>query len=172
MFVVLPVALVERLELPLAQHWKVYLPVVLVSFAVMMPPLNWAERNGRLRLVFLTSIVVLLAVSVGYAIEPRSLVLFTVLLLAFFVGFNLLEALLPSLVSRLAPADARGTALGVYTTTQSLGLFAGGLAGGWIAARWGAAAVFGFSAALMATWFLVAHGATRWGRPKTQLEEQ
>jgi MFS family permease len=79
-----------------------------------------------------------------------------VALLAFFVAFNILEALLPSLVSRIAPAHARGTAIGVYNTTQTLGLFFGGLGGGWLAKHYGAAAVFAGCALLAALWLAAA----------------
>ena len=73
----------------------------------------------------------------------------------FFVGFNLVEAMQPSLISRLAPANARGAALGVYNTLQSLGLFAGGALGGWLFSRWGASAVFAATGALTALWLLL-----------------
>jgi len=79
-----------------------------------------------------------------------------VAMLGFFVAFNVLEALLPSLISRLAPARARGTAIGVYNTTQTLGLFVGGLAGGWLAKHYGAAAVFAACALVSALWLVVA----------------
>jgi len=179
MFVVLPAWLVERAGLPLADHWKVYLPVVLASFALMMPPITWAERTGRLRVVFLGAIALLLLVQLGFAAQPVAVTAFAALLLAFFAGFNVLEASLPSLVSRLAPADAKGAALGVYNTTQALGLFAGGAMGGWVLRRWDATAVFLMCAAVMLAWLLVAWGARRWpasglgraaGRPRGALE--
>ena len=78
------------------------------------------------------------------------------LMLLFFVAFNVLEALLPSLVSRLAPGQARGAAIGVYNTTQTLGVFFGGLLGGWVAARYGNAAVFGGCAGLALVWLAFA----------------
>ena len=80
------------------------------------------------------------------------------LMLAFFVAFNVLEALLPSLVSRLAPAEGRGVAIGVYNTTQTLGVFFGGLLGGWVASRYGTTTVFGVCAALVVLWLLIALG--------------
>ena len=79
-------------------------------------------------------------------------------MLAFFIAFNVLEALLPSLVSRLAPAQARGTAIGFYNTTQTLGIFFGGLAGGWIAEHFGPGGVFATCAALTCLWLAVAGG--------------
>jgi MFS family permease len=79
-------------------------------------------------------------------------------MLGFFVAFNLLEAMLPSLVSRVAPVHERGTAIGVYNTTQTLGVFFGGLLGGWVARHHGAAAVFYMCAGLCALWLAVAAG--------------
>ncbi len=162
MFVALPTWLADRGGLALAEHWKLYLPVVLLSFALMVPPLLWSERAGRLRGLFLAAVGLLLAVQLGFALQPGGLTAFAVLLLAFFVGFNILEASLPSLVSRLAPPDAKGAALGVYNTTQALGLFVGGALGGWIQGSWGRAAVFVACAALIALWLMVAAGHRRW----------
>ena len=162
MFVVLPAWLVERAGLPLADHWKIYLPVVVASFALMSPPLGWGERNGRVRTVFLVSVALVLAVQLACAAQPVGILPFAVLLLVFFSAFNVLEALIPSMVSRMAPADARGTALGLYNTTQALGLFAGGAVGGWASAAYGSAAVFMVCAVAMAVWLVVAVGARRW----------
>jgi MFS family permease len=157
MFVVVPPLLVAA-GLPLPEHWMVYLPVVLVSFALMLPPVLHADRRNAARPVMIGAIALLVAVEAGFAAAGARLALMTVLLLAFFAAFNVLEALIPSLVSRIAPAHARGTAIGVYNTTQALGLFVGGLAGGWIAGRYGAAAVFGACAALALAWLAVAIG--------------
>ncbi len=162
MFVVLPGWLVERAGLPLSQHWQLYLAVVLLSFALMLPPLFWSERRGRLRAVFLGAVALLLMVALLLATQPAGLWPLAGLLLLFFAGFNVLEASLPSLVSRLAPADAKGAALGIYNTTQALGLFAGGAVGGWVQARWGGGAVFGMCAALLVVWLAAALGQRRW----------
>jgi len=162
MFVVLPTWLADRAGIALGDHWKLYLPVVLLSFALMMPPLIWSERVGRLRGLFLAAVALLLGVQVLLALQPNGLVPLALLLLGFFVGFNILEASLPSLVSRLAPPDAKGTALGIYNTTQSLGLFFGGVLGGWVQHGWGKPAVFDACAVLMALWLLVAARQRRW----------
>lgn len=155
-FVVIPVAMVRHGGLPLSEHWKVYLPVVLASFALMAPALVWAERRARTKLLFLGAIGLLAAVELALAAGYTSLRATAALLLAFFVAFNVLEASLPSLVSRLAPAASRGTALGVYNTTQALGLFVGSAVGGWLAGRFGDPAVFVFGTALVALWLGVA----------------
>jgi len=157
-FVVLPSLLVTTGALPLAEHWKVYLPVVLLSFALMMKPLMIAERRALIRPLFIGSIVLVLAAQVGLVLYGATLLWIGVWLLVFFTGFNILEACLPSLVSRIAPASAKGFALGIYNTAQALGLFAGGALGGVVAQRWGAEAVFGSAAVLTAAWCLVAVG--------------
>ena len=162
MFVVVPAALIEQAGLPLGRHWQVYLVVTLVSLALMMPPLMWAERRGRLKSLFLAAIGLLALVQLGLMAQPASLGLLAVLLTAFFAGFNTLEAGLPSLISRLAPAGARGAAMGVYNTSQSLGLFAGGALGGWLAARGGGVAVHALCGILMVAWWIVTRGQTRW----------
>lgn len=162
MFVVVPGWLVERAGLPLAQHWQLYLGVVLASFALMLPPLFWSERRGRLRAVFLGAVALLLAVALLFALQPAGLWPLAGLLLLFFAGFNVLEASLPSLVSRLAPADAKGAALGIYNTTQALGLFVGGALGGWVQSRWGGGAVFAMCAVLLVVWLAAASGQRRW----------
>ena len=99
-FVVLPAAFVRFGGLAVAEHWKIYLPVVIGSFVLMAPPLIQAERRGRLRVLFLSAIVLLLAVELGFAVCYTNFGMAVVLLLAFFVAFNILEATLPSLVSR------------------------------------------------------------------------
>lgn len=157
-FVVVPLALVRHAGLPLSEHWKIYLPVVLGSFVLMVPPLMYAERRGRTKTLFLSAIAALLAVEVGFALGYTSLYATVALLLGFFVAFNLLEATLPSLVSRVASPATRGTALGVYNTTQALGLFVGGATGGWMARNLGDVAVFVFGIVLVALWLGVASG--------------
>ena len=158
MFVVVPVLLVERAQLPLPNHWWVYLPVVLVSFGLMMPPIMAAERRSRMRVLFLAAVGLLLVVQLGLMLHAPSLMWIAGWLLLFFVGFNILEASLPSLVSRVAPSSAKGLALGIYNTTQAIGLFAGGALGGLVAARWGAQGVFGCAAVIMGVWWVIALG--------------
>lgn len=157
-FVIIPVALVKHGALPVTEHWKIYLPVVLGSFLLMAPPLIHAERRGRMKFLFLSAIALLLVVELGFAVCYTDFRMLVVLLLAFFVAFNILEASLPSLVSRVASPSSRGTALGVYNTTQALGLFAGGAIGGWLAQNFGEASVFVFGIAVIALWLGVASG--------------
>ncbi|MFT3801374.1 MAG: MFS transporter [Burkholderiaceae bacterium] len=154
-FVVVPNWLVEDAGLPLDAHWKLYLPVMAVSVMLMMPALNWGERRGRLSTVLAGAIALMLVVVIGLFWHPRGVMPMAVLLAAFFAGFNVLEASQPSLVSKLAPPGTRGAALGVYNTTQSLGLFVGGGLGGWALARWGGQAVFAGSGVLLLAWLIM-----------------
>ncbi|MFV0681413.1 MFS transporter [Ottowia sp.] len=156
MWVVVPGLLVAA-GLPKAAHWHVYLPAVGLSF-ILMGGLFAAERRGHLLVVWRSAIALLLLVQIGLmallgatAGGPGVWAL-GVVLFFFFVAFNVLEASQPSLVSRMAPAHARGAALGVYNTLQSLGLFVGGALGGWLLKGWGPQAVFGAAAALAALW--------------------
>ena len=160
MFVVLPSVLVNAGGLPLDEHWKLYLPVVLVSFVLMLPPIFIGEKTGRMKPVFVSAIALLLLVEFGLraaVAQPQlSFGLLVGLLLAFFVAFNILEASQPSLVSRLAPTGSRGAALGVYNTMQAIGLFAGGAGGGWLAQRFGGPAVFTAGCLLTVAWLIIA----------------
>lgn len=167
MFVVVPLLLVQA-GLPLTDHWQLYLPVVLASFVLMLPGIVYADRRNRPKPVLLASVALLMAVEAVLAAADAGIVALAGLMLLFFAAFNVLEAMLPALVSRIAPAQGRGVAIGVYNTTQTLGVFFGGLLGGWAAMHFGAAAVFGVCAALAAVWLLVAAGM-RPLRPVNQL---
>ena len=157
MFVVIPILLVQR-GLPVSEHWKIYFPAVMLSFALMARPLIVAERRGSMRQLFIGSIALVLAAQLGFLLRGDTLPWMALWLLIFFTGFNILEASLPSLVSRIAPTSAKGLALGIYNTAQAVGLFAGGALGGAIVAGWGSEAVFVFAAIVLAAWWLLALG--------------
>ena len=153
MFVVVPVAL-KNSGLPPQQHWAVYLPVLLGSFALMIPAIIYGEKRGKMKPVFIAAVGLMLISQMALALGIHTLWGIIGALFFYFVAFNLLEASLPSLISKLAPASAKGTAMGVYNTAQALGLFVGGVAGGWLAQHDGFAAVFVFCGVLMSLWFL------------------
>lgn len=141
-----------------ASHWTVYLPVLVVSVGIVLPLFRSVDRPGRGKAVLTGAIAVL---GVGLAIlaaAGTSLVAIVAGLGVFFCAFNLLEASLPSMVSRFAPRASRGTAIGVFSGMQYLGMFAGGAGGGLLLKHAGPAAVYGFGAALAALWLVA--GAT------------
>lgn len=114
--------------------------------------------------VFLGGVLVVALAQAGFAVLPAEVGLWPLaaLLLLFFAGFNLLEALLPSLVSRLAPATSRGLALGIYSTSQSLGIFAGGALGGFLLKHLGEKGIFITAVLLLMLWFWLARSTRRW----------
>lgn len=144
--------------LPKAAHWQVYLPALVASFVVMGALLFRLERRGYLSLVLRIAIGLLLLAQLGFIWSGDShggAVMLGAWLVLFFLGFNTLEASQPSLVSRLAPGHARGAALGVYNTLQSLGLFTGGALGGWLMRQAGPLGVFSVCAALCLLWLVL-----------------
>jgi predicted MFS family arabinose efflux permease len=157
MWMAVPALLVQA-GLSREHHWWVYLPAVLGSFLVMggMFPL---EKRGYLRAVFLTAVGLITVVQVGFlwvAAGTPSVGALAALLFVFFCGFYVLEASQPSMASRVAPVHARGAAMGVYSTLQSLGLFTGGVMGGWLVKHVGAQGLFAACAGVMLLWLLVA----------------
>lgn len=155
-FVVLPGVLTGEAGLPVAHHWYVYLPVMILAVIAMVPLVIVAEKYRKLKPVFLAAIALqLFAEGLLYEGGDHFPVLVAGLWL-YFVGFNVLEALLPSLVSRSAPVTQKGTALGVYSTAQFLGAFAGGALAGYASGLWGAQGVFMAAGVILAVWLIPA----------------
>lgn len=156
MFVIIPAAIIASGNLPESQHWKIYLPVMVIAFVLMVPLIIYGEKKGKLKNVFVAAIALLLISQLLFAVLIASFWGTVATLLLFFTAFNILEASLPSLVSKIAPVSAKGTAMGVYNTSQSLGLFTGGAMGGVLASYGGHSTVFIFGAAMSAIWLLLA----------------
>jgi len=152
MFVVIPRALVNAAGLPLAEHWKVYLPALLFSFVLMIPAIIAAEKKNKTKPVFNAAIALILLTQLGFALFGEGIRSLAFFLFVFFVGFNILEASLPSMISRIAPPQSKGLALGIYNTTQAFGLAAGGALGGFLAQRFGADAVYAACGLLTLVW--------------------
>lgn len=155
-FTVLPLVLVEQGGLPRDEHWWVYVVAMITGFVAMVPFIIYSEKQRQLKKVFLGAIA-LVGLSQLYfwwlGVNLIALVVGTVL---FFAAFNLLEATLPSLVSKLAPAGAKGTAMGIFSTSQFLGAAVGGFLGGGLYTLGGNGAVFAGCAALTALWWIFA----------------
>lgn len=169
MFIVVPFALIGEGGLAVEQHWLVYLPVVLGSFALMVPAIIYGEKRGELKRVFVFAVALMLAAQVGLAFSMHSFWGVVAALFVYFVAFNILEASLPSLVSKIAPPESKGTAMGVYNTSQALGLFFGGVAGGWLAQHHGHSSVFLFCILFMGIWLVLAWWMAPPPRVRTQM---
>jgi len=154
MFVAVPFEL--NAHISQANHWKMYLGVMLASLAIMVPIMLVSERYRAQKTAFVGGVMVIALAESILAIGSGLFVASVVGLVLFFAAFNLLEASLPSLVSRTAPSNAKGTAIGVYSTLQFVGTFVGATAGGWIAQHYGNAMVFVFCALVALIWLVVA----------------
>ena len=161
-FLVVPALLRGTLAVSSRDQWLVYLPVLLLSVAVMVPAIIVGERHGRMKGVLVGAVAALAASQLMLAIGGQDPYVLLAGLVVFFTGFNVMEASLPSLVTKTAPAGTTGTATGIYSSSQFLGIFAGGVIGGWVHQAAGTAAVFLFAAAIAIIWLLVA--ATMRGR--------
>jgi predicted MFS family arabinose efflux permease len=157
LFIVIPLSLREN-GLAVGEHWRIYLPVMAGSFVLMVPAIVIAERRGRIKVVFVGAVALLLFGQLTMPWLLGSTGEISVFLLIFFTAFNMLEAMLPSLTSKLAPPGARGTAMGVYSSVQFLGTFIGAACGGFLYQHFGVRGVFLFDAALLAVWLVLAAG--------------
>lgn len=155
-FLAVPLALRDLVGMESDSHWMVYLPVLLVSILFMVPFIVVAEKRNKMKQVFLGAVLALMLALSGLYLWHASFTGLAISLLLFFTAFNLLESILPSIVSKVAPVTSKGTALGVYSTSQFAGAFVGGVTGGWIHGEFGLAGVFLFGVAAALIWLLVA----------------
>ncbi len=154
-FVVLPLALVDS-GLIAQHHTWLYLPVMVLGMALAIPFIIIAEKKRKMKQVYIGAVTVLMLSQFGLNWGQHHFWAIAVLLQFFFIAFNLLEATLPSLISKIAPAQSKGTAMGVYTSSQFIGAFVGGAAGGWLHGQFGNGTVFLFSAGMISLWWLAA----------------
>ncbi len=155
-FLVMPEILENQLAIERERHWMVYLPLLVGAFVAMVPFIIVAEKRRQMKLVFVAAVLLLGAMMPVLALEQHQRWGFFAGLFFFFMAFNLLEATLPSLMSKLAPAGAKGTASGIYATCQFLGAFLGGVAGGWVLQQHGATAVYELCGVMILVWLLLA----------------
>lgn len=139
-----------------AYHWQVYLPVMLLAFVFMVPPMIFADKKSRTKEVFVGAIALAVMAQLTLLLFHESVLSVAAALLLFFIAFNLLEAMLPSLISKTAPLAAKGTAMGVYSSVQFLGAFVGATAGGFLMEHFGGNAALIFAIVLLISWLLVA----------------
>jgi len=155
-FLVVPGLLRDTLDVSLHDQWMVYLPVLLVSVAAMLPAIIAAEKYRRMKGVFVGAVTALVISQAMFYFGAGNLFALLAALVVFFSAFNVMEASLPSLITRVAPPDAKGTAMGLYSSLQFLGIFAGGIIGGWAHQHGGSDGVFALTAALALLWLLAA----------------
>ncbi|WNC95291.1 MFS transporter (plasmid) [Paraburkholderia sp. FT54] len=157
LFLVVPRLLVDA-GLPVASHWKIYLPVMGLAFVMMVPAIIAAEKRGKMKAVIVSAIGLILIGQLLLGSLAHTLVIVSAVLFVYFLSFNILEASQPSLVSKLAPGNRKGAATGVYNTTQSIGLALGGVVGGWLLKHDGPGTVFYACSGLVLCWLIIAAG--------------
>ena len=154
-FIVVPTAIQDYAGLALTHHWQIYLPVLFASVIFMAPAIIIGERTQTSGTFFKGAVLILLISQIGYFFWHSTLMALAIMLLVFFTAFNYLEASLPSLISTTSSKSCKGTALGVYASSQFLGTFTGALIGGIIHEHFGLPAVFIFGSIMTLVWFLV-----------------
>ncbi len=152
LFVVLPISLATQVD----AVWQVYIPVLSLSVVVMVPCIILAEKYNHMKLVFLTAIAILALSQLGFSYLHTNFIGIVIMLFLFFTAFNILEATLPSLISKITPVDSKGTAMGVYSTAQFLGAFMGGISGGFLHQYYGIQTTFIICALLILIWLIFA----------------
>ena len=155
-FLVVPELLHETFNVTSHSQWIVYLPVLLASIVVMVPAIIAAEKYRRMKAVLIGAVAALAISQIMLLLSGHHVYLVLAAITIFFAGFNIVEASLPSLITKTAPPDAKGTAAGVYSSSQFLGIFVGGAAGGWIHQNAGNAGIFLLSAGLALLWLAAA----------------
>jgi MFS family permease len=156
-FFAIPMILNQQMkEGHLSQQWHFYLPLMVISFIFMIPFIIAAEKKKRMKSVFLFSVLVTALTQALLAFTHLHWVSLCLLMFFYFVAFNILEASLPSLVSKQANPNNKGTAMGIYSTGQFLGIFAGGSLAGVIYQWSGSYGIFIANSIIGAIWFVVA----------------
>ncbi|MSP53423.1 MAG: MFS transporter [Gammaproteobacteria bacterium] len=156
LFMILPLVLQQNLHLSSDRQWLFYLPILVCAYILMVPFIILAEKKQHMKAVFIGSITVLLLSQLLLWQWHQTWLNCLISLILFFTAFTLLEATLPSLVSKIAPAANKGAAMGVYSTSQFLGIFLGGVVGGWLFANGGISAIFLGCALAYLLWLLIA----------------
>lgn len=158
MFIVVPFALKASSGMGENEHWQIYLPVLVLSFVLMVPAIIFGEKRGQLKPVFVSAVGLMLVAQLVFANMIHEFWGIVASLMVYFVAFNVLEASLPSLISKMAPAASKGTAMGIHNTAQSFGVFLGATVGGYLSQHFGYSSVFYFCASLVAIWLILALG--------------
>jgi MFS family permease len=156
LFIAVPLILVDHLNLASDHQWFIYLPVLLISFGLMLPFIIIAEKKRLMKPIFVGAIAVLTLSEILLGLFHQNILIISLILILFFAAFTFLESSLPSLIAKIAPAGNKGTAMGIYSSAQFLGILAGGSLSGLIFGRYGFGSIFILCAGFGILWFAVA----------------
>ncbi len=156
LFVAVPIIMVDHLDLANSHQWMIYLPVLLISFALMLPFIIIAEKKRKMKPIFVGAIALLTLSEILLGLFHQNLIVMSLILILFFAAFTFLESSLPSLIAKIAPAGSKGTAMGIYSSAQFLGILVGGSLSGLVFSRYGFGSIFILCAGLGLLWLCVA----------------
>lgn len=155
LFIAIPILFTHVLNYSQMQQSMIYFIVLLLAFFTMVPFMILAEKKQKMKQTLMSAIFILFCTQVLLYFFNVTTLTIEILLFFFFTAFTLLEACLPSLISKIAPAQFKGTAMGVYSTSQFFGIFVGGSLGGIIYAHFGLPGIFAFCACVSLGWLLI-----------------
>lgn len=156
LFIAIPILLTREIQLSSLHQILMYLLILILSFIFALPFIIIGEKKRKIKPIFISAIMVIFIVQIGLYFFHRHLIAMAILLFVFFTAFTLLEATLPSLVSKIAPVKNKGAAMGIYSSSQFFGIFVGGSMGGWIFEHTHLSGIFATCAAIACLWFLIA----------------
>ncbi len=154
-FIVMPLLIMKNQIVSMADNWQLYLPAVLFSFIGMVPLIIISEKFKKTKYILLLSILLLIISQIVFFISDLNFSAFLITLTIFFVAFNSIEAILPSLLSKTASPSKRGLAMGIFSTSQFLGTFIGGAIGGLIYDIYDLNSVFLFTIFVAIIWWFM-----------------
>lgn len=152
----LPLLFVQQHHFPVANHWEVYLPTMFLAVAAIVPFIILGEKRRQLKQVMVGAVLTLSLVNLLFWESSQHWWVLIFGIWAFFAGFNLLEASLPSLVAKYAPPAHKGTAMGAFSSSQFFGAFLGAVSAGWVSHHYGVNTVFLVNAGVLALWLALA----------------
>jgi len=154
-FIVMPLLIMENQIVSMIDNWQLYLPALLLSFIGMIPLIIISEKFKKTKYILLLSIFLLIVSQIIFFTSDLNFSVFLLTLTIFFVAFNTVEAILPSLLSRTASTSKRGLAMGIFSTSQFLGTFIGGAIGGLIYDTYDLNSVFLFTIFVAIIWWFM-----------------
>ncbi|KEI35243.1 putative transport protein [Francisella sp. W12-1067] len=155
LFIIIPTILTNILQIPTNYQWIIYLPVLIVSFFMMFPFVMIAEVKRKMRKYFILAIALLAICLTSLVFGYSQTLVVSTILIFFFAAFTFLESCLPSLVSKIAPAGSKGTAMGIFSSCQFFGIFIGGTLGGIIFHHFEIPGVLTFCILLALSWLII-----------------
>lgn len=169
LFLALPLVLTDKLALSAWSQSSFYLIIFVIAFVLMVPFVIMAEKYRKMRAVFLVAVALMFVCLISLFLFHTSLWLMAALLLLFFTAFTLMESILPSCVSKVAPLKNRGSAMGIYSTSQFFGIFMGGLVGGWALKWWHVEGVFLTCSVLSLIWLAISFSLAPFSYESTKI---